>query len=67
MTRTFRFRNTTFVMTNLGRGQYTISAMGTTIHTTDSEIWDYCTDGEYPKRMAEVRKSAYTKIKLAQY
>ena len=39
--KTFEFNNEAITIEKTGYGQYVLSGLGTSVHCTDSEIWDW--------------------------
>ena len=65
--KTFEFHNAKMTIESKGYGQYTLSGLGTSVHCTDSKIWDYCTDSEDKKKHAEAKRAAYKLLKAASH
>lgn len=57
--KTFEFNNETITIERAGYGQYTLSGLGTSIHCTDSEIWDWCDDDENKEKHEFAKQTAY--------
>ena len=69
MTKTFKFHNANMsIEATHSYGQYILSGLGIKLHTTDSEIYDYCDDEEEnPKKCKEVKRVAYKKLKSQKF
>lgn len=57
--KTFEFNNETITIEQTGYGQYTLRGLGTSVHCTDSEIWDWCDDDENAAKHESAKETAY--------
>ena len=57
--KTFEFNNEAITIEKTGYGQYVLSGLGTSVHCTDSEIWDWCDDDENEEKHLSAKESAY--------
>ena len=57
--KTFEINNETITIEKVGYGQYVLSGLSTSVHCTDSEIWDWCDDDEKEEKHLEAKESAY--------
>lgn len=57
--KTFEINNETITIEEVGYGQYVLSGLSTSVHYTDSEIWDWCDDDENEEKHLEAKESAY--------
>lgn len=57
--KTFEINNETITIEEVGYGQYVLSGLSTSVHCTDSEIWDWCDDDENEEKHLEAKESAY--------
>ena len=57
--KTFEINNETITIEKVGFGQYVLSGLSTSVHCTDSEIWDWCDDDETEEKHFEAKESAY--------
>ena len=61
--KTFKFHNATITIAPKGSGQYVISGLGKSIHSTDSIMYDWCDDDSNKAKQKSARKSAYKALK----
>lgn len=63
--KTFTFHNATITIEKAGYGQYTLHGLGTSVHCTDSEVWDWCDDEENKEKHEDAKRTAYNLLKNA--
>lgn len=63
--KTFTFHNATITIEQTGYGQYTLRGLGTSVHCTDSEVWDWCDDEENKQKHQDAKRTAYNLLKNA--
>lgn len=61
--KSFKFHNAKITMERKGYGQYTITGMGRSIHSTSSLTWDWCNDESDKTKNREAKKYAYQLLK----
>lgn len=62
--KTFEHKGETITIERaIGYGQYTLRGLGTSVHCTDSEIWDWCDDNENEEKHSEAKEAAYRMLK----
>lgn len=64
--KTFEINNETITIEQTGYGQYVLSGLGTSVHCTDSEIWDWCDDDENEEKHFAAKDAAYRVLVNAQ-
>lgn len=61
--KTFKLHNATIVVTPKGRGYYSISGLGKSVHSTDSIMYDWCDDDSNKAKQKSARQAAYKALK----
>lgn len=57
--KTFEFNNETITIEQVGYGQYTLRGLDSSVHCTDSEIWDWCDDEENEEKHLYAKETAH--------
>ena len=55
----FEINNETIPIEQVGDGQDILRGIDTSVHCTDSEIWDWCDDKENEEKHLSAKESAY--------